>query len=190
VNRTEVRIAGFGGQGVVLAGILLGTAAAVTDGRRALQIQSFGAAARGGGVRSEVIISDAPIIYPRVTAPDILVALSEAAMQKHGADLVPGGLLIVDADLVVNVTRDDVRLAAIRASHLAMQEFGQTIVANLVMLGVLVAQTNIVSRAGMEAAIRSTMPPGVVELNLRAFRRGLGIGETVQIREPAGHATA
>lgn len=190
MTRTEVRIAGFGGQGVVLAGILLGTAAAVTDGRRALQIQSYGAAARGGGVRSEVIISDDPIVYPRVTRPGIMVALSEEAMRKYGSDVLPGGLLIIDADLVNNVTRGDVRVAAVPASNLAMQELGHIIVANLVMLGVLVAQTGIVSRAGMEAAIRSTVPPKAVELNLRAFRRGLEIGEAVSVREPAGHATA
>ena len=88
MKRTEIRIAGFGGQGVVLAGVLIGTAAAVTDGRRAVQTQSYGAAARGGGARSEVVISDDPVIYPRVTHPDIMVAMSEEAMKTGDREML------------------------------------------------------------------------------------------------------
>jgi 2-oxoglutarate ferredoxin oxidoreductase subunit gamma len=190
VKRTEIRIAGFGGQGVVLAGVLLGTAAAVTDGRRAVQTQSYGAAARGGGARSEVVIAGEPIVYPRVTHPDIMVAMSEEAMKKYGADMRPAGFLIIDSDLVKTVNRDDVRLVAIPASNLATQELGRTIVANLVMLGVLVAKTGIVSSEGMEAAIRDNVPPKTIDLNLKAFRRGLELGASASIQEPAGHATA
>jgi 2-oxoglutarate ferredoxin oxidoreductase subunit gamma len=190
VKRAEIRIAGFGGQGVVLAGVLLGAAAAVTDGRRAIQTQSYGAAARGGGARSEVVISDDPIIYPRVTHPDIMVAMSEEAMKKYGPDMRPGGLLIIDGDLVKNGIRDDVRLVAVPASNLATQELGRTIVANLVMLGVVVAKTNIVSNAGMETAIRDHVPPKTIDLNLKAFRRGLELGEAASIQEPVSHATA
>jgi len=190
VKRTEIRIAGFGGQGVVLAGVLLGTAAAVADGRRAVQTQSYGAAARGGGARSEVVISDEPIIYPRVTRPDIMVAMSEEAMKKYGLDVRPGGLLIIDSDLVKDVNRDDVRLVGVPASNLATQELGRTIVANIVMLGVLVAKTGVVSPAGMEAAIRDNVPPKTIDLNLKAFRKGLEIGEAASVQEPVGHATA
>lgn len=190
MKRTEIRFAGFGGQGVVLSGVLLGTAAAVTDGRRAVQTQSYGAAARGGGARSEVILSDEPIIYPRVTHPDIMVAMSEEAMGKYGPDMRPGSLLIIDSDLVKNASREDVRLVAVPASNLATREMGRTIVANLVMLGVLVAKTGIVSLAGMEAAIRDNVPPKTIDLNLRAFRKGLEIGETTPLQEPVGHAVA
>lgn len=190
VKRTEIRIAGFGGQGVVLAGVLLGTAAAVTDGRRAVQTQSYGAAARGGGARSEVVVSDDPIIYPRVTHPDIMVAMSEEAMKKYGPDMRAGGLLIIDSDLVKEANRDDVRLVAVPASNLATQELGRTIVANIVMLGVVVAKTGVVSAAGMEAAIRENVPPKTIDLNLKAFRKGLELGASAPIQEPAGHATA
>jgi 2-oxoglutarate ferredoxin oxidoreductase subunit gamma len=185
VKRTEIRIAGFGGQGVVLAGVLLGTAAAVADGRRAVQTQSYGAAARGGGARSEVVISDERIIYPRVTRPDTLVAMSEEAMRKYGPDMRPGGFLFIDSDLVKHVSRDDVRVVAVPVSNLATQELGKTIVANLVMLGVLVSKTGLVSVAGMEAAIRENVPPKTIDLNLKAFRRGLELGGTAQIQEPA-----
>ena len=190
MKRTEIRFAGFGGQGVVLAGVLLGTAASVTDGRRAVQTQSYGAAARGGGARSEVIISDEPITYPRVTHPDIMVAMSEEAMKKYGPDMPPGGLLIIDSDLVKNVNREDVRLIGLPASNLATQELGRTIVANLVMLGVLVAKTGLVSVSGMEAAIRENVPPKTIDLNLKAFRKGLELGEQTPIQEPLSHATA
>jgi 2-oxoglutarate ferredoxin oxidoreductase subunit gamma len=190
VKRMEIRIAGFGGQGVVLAGVLIGTAAAVTDGRRAVQTQSYGAAARGGGARSEVVISDDPVIYPRVAHPDILVAMSQEAMQKYGPDMRPGALLFVDSDLVKDVTRDDVRRVGLPVSNLATRELGRTIVANLVMMGVVVAKTGIVTIAGMEAAIRDNVPPKTIDLNLRAFRKGLEMGGMAQIEEPAHHATA
>jgi 2-oxoglutarate ferredoxin oxidoreductase subunit gamma len=181
MKRTEIRIAGFGGQGVVLSGVLIGTAAAVTDGRRAVQTQSYGAAARGGGARSEVVVSDDPIIYPRVTHPDIMVAMSEEAMQKYGPDMRAGALLLIDSDLVKNVKRDDVRKVGVPVSNLATQEFGRTIVANIVMLGVLVAKTGIVSAAGMEAAIRENVPPKTIDMNLKAFRRGLALGAEVPV---------
>jgi 2-oxoglutarate ferredoxin oxidoreductase subunit gamma len=190
VKRTEIRIAGFGGQGVVLAGVLVGTGAAVTDGRRAVQTQSYGAAARGGGARSEVVLSDEAIVYPRVTHPDVLVAMSEEAMRKYGPDMRPGALLFIDSDLVKEVGRDDVRVVGVPVSNLATQELGRTIVANIVMLGVLVAKTALVSIQGMEAAIRANVPPKTVDLNLKAFRRGLELGQTVAVQEPASHATA
>lgn len=190
MKRTEIRIAGFGGQGVVLAGVLIGTAAAVSDGRRAVQTQSYGAAARGGGARSEVVVSDEPIGYPRVTHPDIMVAMSEEAMQKYGADMRPGALLFTDSDLVKNVARSDVRRVEAPVSNLATQELGRTIVANLVMLGLLVAKTGIVSVEGMEAAIRANVPPKTIDLNLKAFRKGLELATQIRIEEPASHATA
>ena len=189
MKRTEIRIAGFGGQGVVLAGVLLGTAAAVTDGRRAVQTQSYGAAARGGGARSEVVISDDPIVYPRVTHPDIMVAMSEEAMKKYGPDMRPGSLLFIDNDLVKEVGRDDVRRVGAPVSNLATQELGRTIVANLVMLGLVLAKTGVVSIAGMEQAIRDNVPPKTIDLNLRAFRAGLDLGGKTAIEEPV-HATA
>ena len=187
MKRTEIRIAGFGGQGVVLAGVLLGTAAAVSDGRRAVQTQSYGAAARGGGARSEVVISDDPVIYPH---PDIMVAMSEEAMKKYGADMRPGALLFIDSDLVKGAIRNDVRRVGLPVSNLATQELGRTIVANLVMLGVVVAKTGIVSISGMEAAIRENVPPKTIDLNLKAFRKGLELGGKTLIEEPAHHATA
>jgi 2-oxoglutarate ferredoxin oxidoreductase subunit gamma len=101
-----------------------------------------------------------------------------------------GGLLFIDSDLVKDVTRDDVRLVGAPVSNLATQELGKTIVANIVMLGMLVAKTGIVSVAGMEAAIRDNVPPKTINLNLKAFRKGLELGKAAPIQEPVGHATA
>ena len=161
MKRTEIRIAGFGGQGVVLAGVLIGTAAAVTDGRRAVQTQSYGAAARGGGARSEVVISDDPVIYPRVTHPDIMVAMSEEAMKKYGPDVLPGAFLFTDSDLVKDVNRTDVRRVALPVSNLATQELGRTIVANLVMLGV------VVPLLALAAIIEAYVTPSILAATIR-----------------------
>ena len=111
-------------------------------------------------------------------------------MKKYGADMRPGALLFIDSDLVKNVPRDDVRRVGLPVSNLATQELGRTIVANLVMLGVVVAKTGIVSISGMEAAIRENVPPKTIDLNLKAFRKGLELGGKAPIEEPASHATA
>lgn len=111
-------------------------------------------------------------------------------MKKYGPDMRPGGFLIIDSDLVKSANREDIRLVGVPASNLATQELGRTIVANLVMLGVLVAKTGIVSVAGMEAAIRENVPPKTIDLNLKAFRKGMELGEQAPIQEPVTHATA
>ena len=98
--RTEIRIAGFGGQGVVLSGVLLGNAAVLHDGRHAVQTQTYGAAARGGAARSDVIISEKHIVYPRVMQPDIMIAFTLEALNKYRNDLKKDALLIIDRDLV------------------------------------------------------------------------------------------
>ncbi len=175
MERTEVRIAGFGGQGVVLAGVLLGQAA-LNDGRYAVQNQSYGAEARGGAARSEVIVSDEPVIYPEVTSPQVLAALSQAALDRYLPDLQPGGTLIVDADLVSELP-DEIQAGVYRArfSEVAGREIGRPIVANMVMLGFLAEKTGLVSREGVQSGVRSGVPKGTEELNLRALQRGMEI---------------
>jgi 2-oxoglutarate ferredoxin oxidoreductase subunit gamma len=175
--RTEVRIAGFGGQGVVLTGVLLGTAATLHEDRHAVQTQTYGAAARGGAARSDVIISDEFILYPQVMQPDILAAMSTPALAKYRDSLSPGGTLIIDSDLVElpGDTGDvgDVSLHTVRATHIATEEFGKGIVANMVMLGAIVAVSGVVSVDAVRAAIMAGVPAGTEELNLKAFERGI-----------------
>ena len=172
-QRTEIRIAGLGGQGVVLAGVLLGTAAAVYDKKHVVQTQSYGAEARGGAARSEVIISDSPIIYPKVLEPDTLVAMSQTALDKYIGDLKTNGTLFIDEELVTTLPeRNNFKIHKARFSEAASQELGRSIVANMIMLGFLTSLTEITSAEAITEAIRNGVPKGTEELNLKALELG------------------
>ena len=177
MERTEVRIAGFGGQGVVLAGVLLGQAA-LNDGYFAVQTQSYGAEARGGAARSEVILSDEPVIYPEVVAPDVMACLSQAALDRYLPDLRAGGRLIVDADLVSDVP-EDLESVVCRGpfSEVAGGELGRPIVANMVMLGFLAGVSGLVTEGSLRESVRAGVPAGTGDLNLKALERGLSMAE-------------
>ena len=176
--KTEVRIAGFGGQGVVLAGVLLGRAAVLYEQKQVVQTQSYGAESRGGAARSEVIISDEPIIYPKVLNPDILVTMSQAALDKYVKDLRGGGTLIIDQDLVQTLPdRNDFRVYRSPFSEIANKEIGKTLVANMVMLGFMVSVTGIVSLDALRESVRTGVPKGTEELNMKAVEVGIRMGE-------------
>jgi 2-oxoglutarate ferredoxin oxidoreductase subunit gamma len=168
-QQLQVRFGGFGGQGIVLAGTLLGKAASLYDGKEAVFTQAYGPEARGGACRADVIVSDEPVDYPFVTQPDVLAAMFQEAYVKFHGDLQPDGLLIVEQDLVT--PEEDRSAVALPATRIA-EELGNRIVANVVVLGMLVAQTGVVSRHSVEEAIRNTLKPSSVELNLRAFTAG------------------
>lgn len=176
--RKEIRIAGFGGQGVILAGIVLGKAASLYDGLYAVQTQSYGPEARGGASRAEVVISDQEIDYPKVQSPDILVAMSHQALMTYMDDLKRGGTLIVDPDMVVEAEIEDfIRERSVKyfrapATRTAEERVGITIVANMVMMGALTEATGIVSVRAAEEAIKDSVPPGTEEKNLMAFQAG------------------
>ena len=176
--RKEIRIAGFGGQGVILAGIVLGKAASLYDGLYAVQTQSYGPEARGGASRAEVVISDEEIDYPKVQSPDILVAMSHQALLTYMDDLKAGGTLIVDPDMVIeNEIQDFVEERNISyfrapATRTAEEKVGITIVANMVMIGALTEATGVVSVRAAEEAIKNSVPPGTEEKNIMAFQAG------------------
>lgn len=171
--RTEIRIAGFGGQGVVLAGVLFGKATVLCEGKHAIQTQSYGAAARGGAARSDVIISEDDIVYPQVTAPDVMVAFTTEALNKYRNELKQDAVLIIDEDLVTPPEDTSFRIYRVPATSIAMNEFGRRIVANMIMLGFLTALTDVVSIQALEETIRTGVPKGTEELNLAAFRKGV-----------------
>lgn len=171
--RREVRIGGFGGQGIVLAGTLLGKAASLYDGREAVFTQSYGPEARGGASRADVIIDDEAVDYPYVTQPDVVAVLFQEAYLRFAGDLRPGGLLIVEPDLVT--PEPGVRALALPATRIA-EELGRRVVANVVLLGCLVSHARLVSRGAAEQAIRETVKPATVELNLEAFAAGFAHG--------------
>jgi len=172
VTRTEIRIAGFGGQGIILAGIVLGQAA-IHEGKKAVQTQSYGAETRGGAARSEVVISNERIDYPKVISADIAITMSQESFEKYGSDTKPGGALFVDADLVTSVSAAN-RAATYRvpATKLAAEELKKTLVANMVMLGAVAAATKCVELDSLRKSLEEVAPKASVDLNIRALERG------------------
>ncbi|MDY7075740.1 MAG: 2-oxoacid:acceptor oxidoreductase family protein [Chloroflexota bacterium] len=168
-RRYEVRLAGTGGQGAILAGILLADAA-IRDGKNVVQTQSYGPEARGGASRSEVVISAGEIHYPKVIQAGITLCMSQTACDRYGRQMCRGGLLILDAD---HVTRAPTTQAVrVPMTTLARDEIGRGIVANVVGLGVLVGLTGIVSREALEAAVRDRAPHGTESINMQALAAG------------------
>lgn len=167
---TQVRIAGFGGQGVILTGMLLGKAASLYDGKEAVFTQSYGPEARGGASSADVVISSDPVDYPLVTNPDILVALFQEAYVRFRPLLREGGTLIVDEELV-HPNAGETGMFGIPASRMA-DALGRRIVANVVVFGYLVGKTGVISRDAAIKAIESTVKPKTFQLNLDAFSAG------------------
>jgi len=174
-ERYEVRLAGTGGQGVILAGILLAEAA-IRDGKNVVQSQSYGPEARGGASRAEVVISDDEIHYPKVLQPDVTLCMSQEACDRYGRQMSKEGLLILDD---CHVTRAPTTQAVrVPMTTTAKEVTGHDIVANVVGLGVLVGLTEIVSRESLEAAVRDRAPHGTEEINLKALAAGFEAAET------------
>ena len=174
-DRTEIRLAGEGGQGMILAGIILAEAAAIYDGKNAVQTQSYGPEARGGASKAEVIISDGEIDHPEVISADVLVALSQEAFRKFSKDVKPNGLLIVDSDKVDSTPAP--QAIRIPVTKMAFETTGKIITANTVALGVLVALTGVVSRESIEKAILARAPKGTEEMNRKALAAGFEAAE-------------
>ena len=175
-RRYEIRLAGSGGQGLVLAGVILAEAAGIYDGKFVCQTQSYGPAARGGASKAEVVISDAEIDYPKAIRPDVLLAMNQQSLDKYLTDLKPGGTLLVDADLVREVPVDFLLGAvAIPFTRLA-REAGREMMANIVALGALAAVTEAVSAAGLKSAVLARVPPQTRELNETALEAGMAAG--------------
>jgi len=172
-ERVEVRLAGFGGQGIILAGYILGRAATVHAGRNAVMSQSYGPESRGGACTAEIIIADGEIAYPRLVSPDAVVVMSQQAFQRYGAERPPGSLLIVDEDLVTiaEEPQEPGPALAAPATRLA-EDLGRRIIANIVMLGFLSGATRVVEVDVLRAAVAASVPKGSEELNLAAVDAG------------------
>lgn len=185
MNRLEIRLSGFGGQGIIRSGEIVGRAAALYDGRYATFTQSYGPESRGGACAAQVIIADDPVqlSYPHLVDPSILVIMSQGAYNKYVPGFRRDGLLVVDEDLVeLDGAAESLRVISIPATHLA-EELGRRIVANVVMLGFVAAMTDIVSPEAMKKAVLDSIPKGTEELNTRAFETGFEYGRK---REPVG----
>jgi len=173
-KRTEIRIAGLGGQGVVLAGQILGRAA-VYDGKHVVQTQSYGAEARGSAAKSEVIISDEKIGFPVVRKCDVLVVMSQTAMDKNKKDLKENGVLVVEEDMVAVAPSAQAKVFKVPATKTAEAELKSKIYANVVMLGALTRITGLVSKDAVEKAIADSVSKQAQEKNINAFRIGFQI---------------
>jgi 2-oxoglutarate ferredoxin oxidoreductase subunit gamma len=168
--RHEIRISGFGGQGVVLAGYLLGKAFSLYSDLEAVMTQSYGPEARGGASSSNIVVADRSIAYPFVQQADIFVALSQEGYARYRPETTTDAKILIDGSLV-NPDQDD-EVLAVNATELA-EGLGRRIVANVVMLGYLCATTDVVTRAALEQAIRTTVKQSIVPLNLEALDLGL-----------------
>lgn len=174
--RTEVRFAGFGGQGIIRSGLILSMAACIYSDKNAVQTQSYGPESRGGSCKSEVVIADEEIDFPKVDDPDIVMVMSQEAYYKYGVTAKKGGVVLVDPDMVTD--RNDpreVKMFDVPATKIA-NEVGKTIVANVVMLGALTAITGIVTPEAVRKAILRNVPKGTEELNMTAFEKGYNYG--------------
>jgi 2-oxoglutarate ferredoxin oxidoreductase subunit gamma len=188
---TEIRFAGYGGQGIIRSGIIIGKAASLFDDKFATMNQSFGPEARGGACSAQVIVSDDRVLYPYVTVPHVLVAMSQEGYTKYEPELGTEGLLLIDEDLVkAEPPRGKIEMLSIPATRFA-EELGNRIIANVVMLGFFTAVTGVVTAWAMRQAIPSLVPQRFVELNIKAFDRGYEFGKKLISRgETAAPKTA
>lgn len=173
-DRYELRLSGSGGQGLILAGLILAEAGGIYDNKNVTQTQSYGPEARGGASKSEVVISESEIDYPRVTHPDLLLALTQEACDKYCGDLREEGILIVDSFRVKRVP--SLKAFSIPITQIAKKEVGRELVANIVALGIITELTGVVSREALEKAVLHRVPKGTEELNRKALEVGFRIG--------------
>jgi len=172
MSQTEIRIAGFGGQGVVLCGLVLGRAGCLYEGKHATLTQSFGPESRGGACAVQIIVSDEPILYPYVTQPDILAVMSQEAAAKFVPTIRPRGTMICEEDLVnLDTTAESATVHRVPSTRLA-EELGRRLVQNIVMVGFIAATSNVLSADAVRRSVRDSVPRGTEDINLRAFQTG------------------
>ena len=171
-ERYEIRFSGSGGQGLILAGVIFAEAATIFDGINAVQSQSYGPEARGGASKSEVIISDQVIDFPKAQAIDLQLSLTQESCTKYYKDLKPTGTLLIDTDFVQEVPKGTFKVVKLPIIRTASEEIGKAFVANIVALGAITALTKKVKIESVEKAVLSRVPKGTEELNKKALMAG------------------
>jgi 2-oxoglutarate ferredoxin oxidoreductase subunit gamma len=171
-GRYEIRFSGSGGQGLILAGVIFAEAATIYDGKNAVQSQSYGPEARGGASKSEVIISDKTIDFPKATAIDLMLALTQEACMKYYKDIKADGTLLVDEDFIREVPKGSFKVIRLPIIRTAAEEIGKAFVANIVAIGTIAALTGQVTLGAVEKAVLSRVPKGTEELNKKALAAG------------------
>jgi 2-oxoglutarate ferredoxin oxidoreductase subunit gamma len=174
----KIRFGGFGGQGVVLCGVVFGHAA-MLDGKRSLQTQSYGSASRGGLTRSDVCIESGEIYDLIYDELDALVALSQQSYDRYRAELTDDARILFESDMVEPAEEDRERSFGIPATDIAVKEFGRKVVANMIMMGFANEILGVVSHEALVAVIKDHVPPGTEELNERAYNEGRKLAQEI-----------
>ena len=177
MERCRIVFSGSGGQGVITAAIILAETAVIHEGLNAVQSQAYGPEARGGATRSDVIIADTPIHFPKVVQPNILVCLTQEAYAKFYPIIRPGGLLITDPRFVTTQRKVDARQRELPLFETVMDKIGKPIVFNICMLGAVVGMTGLVRPQSVTKVLQSRIPSGFLEMNRKALQLGLELGE-------------
>ena len=180
-QRYEMRFSGLGGQGIILAGIIMAEAASIYGGKNASQSQSYGPESRGGASKSEVIISDEEIDYPKATSIDAMLAMTQEACTKYYKDIKDGGILLVDSDEVKNIPSGNFKAYSFPITTIARDELGKTIVANIIALGMITELTKVVSHEALEKAVLARVPQAFLELNKKALQIGFEKAKTLRV---------
>ena len=174
--KTEIKIGGFGGQGIILTGYIIGKAASIFDKKNATMTQAFGPEARGSACSSQVIVSDKIIRYPYVKTPKVMVIMSQEAFTKFHPQIDPKGMMLIEEELVDPAgLPSTVQLFTIPATRIA-EELGRKIVLNIVMTGFFTSVTGLISQEAMRKAVETSVPKGTEELNIKAFTKGYEYG--------------
>ncbi len=191
MERTELKVSGYGGQGVIMAAYVIGKGASLFDGLEATLTQSFGPEARGSACSAQVIVHDQKILYPYIRAPRILISMSQEAYTKFEPEMDPNGRLLIDEDLVKpNPPRDNIQIYSIPATRLA-EELGRKIVLNIVMVGFYSSIcSDVIKPESMRKSVESSVPAGTEELNLKAFDTGFEYGEKLKKEMPVSKPKA
>jgi 2-oxoglutarate ferredoxin oxidoreductase subunit gamma len=180
MERCRIVFSGSGGQGVITAAIILAEAAVLHDNLVAVQSQSYGAEARGGATRSDVIIADSEIYFPKVNQPNVLVALTQEAYGKFNPIVRPGGLLLTDPRFVKIERRVDARQVQLPIYHSVMERIGKPIVFNIGVLGALVGLTEVVRFESVLKTVESRIPPSFLAMNRQALEIGMELSQTAR----------
>lgn len=177
MERYEVRLSGSGGQGLIIAGIILAEAAGIYDGKFVCQTQSYGPEARGGSSKAEVVVSDEEIDYPKAIKPDLLLAMNQRACDAYFFDLKPNGILIVDSTFVKQLPTNIAM--GIPFTQLSREKLGKEVMANIIALGALATISGVVSLNSLEAAVLNRVPEGTEQLNKNALALGIEAAKLV-----------
>lgn len=176
MKRTRFVFSGSGGQGVITAAIILAEAAVIHEGLNATQTQSYGAAARGGATRSDVIISHLPIYFPEVNQANILVCLTQEAYVTYASIIRPGGLVLTDSRYVRTAKKVDAKQIELPMYDSVIEKIGKPIVFNICMLGALLGITEFVKPASVMEVLKTTVPRDFISLNQDALELGMELG--------------